>query len=90
MITTPVSVVTDDEQPLQVFFFGLAPGLVGVWQMDVALPSVWSRPSLTIKIEYHAKAPNSFGESNELTLDSDQEWRVRCSAALAGLSSSGI
>jgi uncharacterized protein (TIGR03437 family) len=51
-ITTPVYVVTFDQQPLQVLYFGLAPGLVGVWQMDVALPSVWSRAFLSIQIQY--------------------------------------
>jgi uncharacterized protein (TIGR03437 family) len=64
-ITTPIRVVADD-QPLDVTYIGLAPGLVGLWQMDVILPSVWSRPALTIQIEYDAPPPNSFRQSLSL------------------------
>jgi uncharacterized protein (TIGR03437 family) len=53
-ITTPFYVTTLEnvEQPLDVLYFGLAPGLVGVWQMDVMLPSPWTRPFLSIWIVY--------------------------------------
>ena len=53
-ITTPVDVTSLEnvEQPLQVLYFGLAPDLVGVWQMDVALPSQWPSEFLSIQIAY--------------------------------------
>jgi len=62
-ITTPVSVVANGQQPLHVLFFGLAPGLVGVWQMDVVMPAMWSQPTLSIENEFYSLPPNSFGES---------------------------
>jgi uncharacterized protein (TIGR03437 family) len=51
-ITTPIYVAPsgDEMHPLQVHYFGLAPGLIGIWQMDITLPSVWSRPFLSINI----------------------------------------
>jgi uncharacterized protein (TIGR03437 family) len=61
-ITTPISVVAA-YQPIQVYFFGLAPGMLGVWQMDAAVPSDWSRPYLSFQIEFYSSRPNSFGDS---------------------------
>lgn len=51
-VSTPVSVVgtPGNHPPLQVSFFGLAPGLTGVWQMDVAVPMTWSMPALFVTI----------------------------------------
>ena len=59
-ITTPVYVSAGDQQPLNVPYFGLAPGLIGVWQMDVILPSVWSRPFLFIQLGFYSPPPNSY------------------------------
>lgn len=48
-ITTPINVVAENGAPLQVYYFGLAPGLVGVWQLDFAVPAGWQLP-LTVQI----------------------------------------
>jgi uncharacterized protein (TIGR03437 family) len=61
-ITTPISVVAAGE-PVQVSFFGLAPGTIGVWQMDAEVPSDWSRQYLSFDIEFNSPPPNPFGES---------------------------
>jgi uncharacterized protein (TIGR03437 family) len=61
-VTTPFSVVAGEE-PVQVFFFGLAPGLIGVWQMDAAVPSDWTLSYVFFRIEFYSPPPNSFGES---------------------------
>lgn len=63
-ITTPISVVAAGYgEPVQVYFFGLAPGTIGVWQMDAAVPADWSRPYLSFQIDFSSPPPNSFGES---------------------------
>lgn len=63
LVTTPFSVVTGSPTALQVPYFGLAPDLVGVWQMDVTLPSAWSQTYLFLEIQYNSPPPNSFAES---------------------------
>uniref|UniRef100_Q01SN5 WD40 domain protein beta Propeller n=1 Tax=Solibacter usitatus (strain Ellin6076) TaxID=234267 RepID=Q01SN5_SOLUE len=65
-ITTPVTVSASDQQPLSVPFFGLAPGLIGVWQMDVTLPPVWSRQFLVIQFGFYSRPPNSYAEALSL------------------------
>ena len=63
-ITTPISVVAEGYgQPVQLYFFGLAPGTIGVWQMDVAVPSDWSHPYISFQVDFNSPPPNSFGES---------------------------
>ncbi|HEY4364716.1 MAG TPA: hypothetical protein VGN17_27370 [Bryobacteraceae bacterium] len=62
-VTTPFSVVADRQQTLQVLFFGLAPGMLGVWQMDVAMPSTWPRPALSLEVDFYSPPPNSFAAS---------------------------
>jgi uncharacterized protein (TIGR03437 family) len=65
-ITTPISVVAAGYgNPVQVSFFGLAPGTIGVWQMDVEVPSDWARPYLSFQIEFNSPPPNSVSESVE-------------------------
>lgn len=60
----PISVVAGGYgQSIQVNFFGLAPGLIGVWQMDAVVPSDWSRQYLSFDIEFYSPPPNSFAES---------------------------
>jgi len=61
---TPISVVTDTGQGLDVSFFGLAPGLIGVWQMNVTIPANWSRPTINLQIEYYEPGPDSFAGAN--------------------------
>jgi uncharacterized protein (TIGR03437 family) len=65
-ITTAISVVADSQTPLEVPFIGLAPGLLGLWQMDVKLPSEWNRAFLSINIQYYSPPPNSY--SNQSTV----------------------
>jgi uncharacterized protein (TIGR03437 family) len=63
-ITTPISVVAEGYgQPVQLYFFGLAPGTIGVWQMDVAVPSDWSHPYISFQVDFNSPPPNSFWES---------------------------
>jgi uncharacterized protein (TIGR03437 family) len=63
-ITTPIQVVVEGYgQPVQLYFFGLAPGTIGVWQMDVAVPSDWSMPSISFQVDFNSPPPNSFSES---------------------------
>jgi uncharacterized protein (TIGR03437 family) len=63
-ITTPISVVAQGySQPVQVSFFGLAPGTIGVWQMDAAVPSDWSHQYISFEIDFNSPPPNSFSES---------------------------
>jgi uncharacterized protein (TIGR03437 family) len=62
-ITTPVYVSVGEQQPLNVLYFGLAPGLIGVWQMDVTLPSVWSQAFLSMQIGFYSPPPNSFANA---------------------------
>lgn len=63
LVTTAFSVVTGSLSPLQVPYFGLAPDLIGVWQMDVTLPSAWSQSFLLLEIQFNSPPPNSFSES---------------------------
>jgi uncharacterized protein (TIGR03437 family) len=65
-ITTEISVVADGRIPLDVPFIGLAPGLLGLWQMDVYLPVEWHRPSMAISVWFYNPPPNSFGNSKAL------------------------
>ncbi len=68
-ITTPISVVAGNylgQGPVQVYFFGLAPGLIGVWQMDAAVPSDWSSHYVSFQIEFYSPPPNSFAGSELL------------------------
>ena len=65
-ITTPISVITTTQIPLEVPFIGLAPGLLGLWQMDVYLPAEWHRSTLTIQIQFYSPPPNSYGNARQL------------------------
>lgn len=65
-ITTQISVVGDLWTPLEVPFIGLAPGLIGLWQMDVYVPTEWHRTRLNIQIQFYHPPPNSYGESRNL------------------------
>jgi len=68
-ITTPISVVAGNylgQEPVQVYFFGLAPGLIGVWQMDAAVPSDWPSHYVSFQIEFYSPPPNSFAGSELL------------------------
>jgi uncharacterized protein (TIGR03437 family) len=60
-ITTPISVVGGE--PVQVNFFGLAPGLIGVWQMDFLVPTNWSRPYFSFQIEFYTPPPNAYANA---------------------------
>jgi uncharacterized protein (TIGR03437 family) len=61
-ITASVSVVAaEDYEPIKVYYFGLAPGMIGVWQMDAEIPSGWSRRSISFEMEFYG--PNSIAES---------------------------
>ncbi len=63
-ITTPISAVAAGYgQPVHVYFFGLAPGTIGVWQMDAAVPADWSKPFISFQIDFNSPPPNSFSES---------------------------
>jgi len=63
-ITTPISVVAAGYgEPVSVYFFGLAPGTIGVWQMDAAVPADWSQPYFSFQVDFSSPPPNSFGES---------------------------
>jgi len=63
-ITTPISVVVAGYgQPVQLYYFGLAPGTIGVWQMDAAVPSDWMMPFISFQVDFNSPPPNSFWES---------------------------
>ncbi len=66
LVTTPFYVVANEVggEPLGLSspYFGLAPGLVGVWQLDVTLPFTWTQPSVTVGIEFNSPPPNPVGE----------------------------
>lgn len=63
-ITTPISVVTEGYgQPVKLYFFGLAPGTIGVWQMDAAVPADWNMPYISFQVDFNSPPPNSFSES---------------------------
>jgi uncharacterized protein (TIGR03437 family) len=62
--TTPIFVGVYP-QGLYVPFFGLAPGLVGVYQMDVMVPSAWSENLLHIDLDFFIP-PTRFGQSTHL------------------------
>jgi uncharacterized protein (TIGR03437 family) len=65
-ITTPISVVAAGySEPVQVSFFGLAPGTIGVWQMDAVVPSDWAQPNISFQIEFYSPPPNSFANGEE-------------------------
>jgi uncharacterized protein (TIGR03437 family) len=52
-ITTPITVIaTGSGQAIDLYFFGLAPGLIGVWQMDAALPKGWPQSSISFGIGF--------------------------------------
>lgn len=63
MTTAFSDVALENSEPVQVSFFGMAPGTIGVWQMDVAVPSDWSKAYLSLTIEFNSPPPNSFWES---------------------------
>ncbi|MCW5979321.1 MAG: hypothetical protein KIT09_14695 [Bryobacteraceae bacterium] len=64
--TTPISVMADPWTAMEVPFIGLAPGLLGIWQMDFYLPTEWSRSWLGVDIWYRSPPPDSYGAGSSL------------------------
>lgn len=62
-VTTPFSVTAQNGETVQVSFFGLAPGTIGVWQMDATVPPDWGTSFVDFTINFTAPPPNSFWES---------------------------
>jgi hypothetical protein len=51
-----------------VLFVGLAPGLIGIWQMDAVVPADWPHADILFQIEFYSPPPNSLGESTGIGL----------------------
>ena len=74
-ITTEVLVVANSQTPLDVPFIGLAPGFLGVWQMDVYLPADWHQSSLSIDILFHDPPQSSYWSSSGARIHPDSAER---------------